>query len=77
MDSNDIEKGREYILLKLAVQYEDTIINIIDTPDNAIFGGEVERRSFYVDGFLLNVIHSSEDPMPTDDTFVRKSMPLS
>ena len=43
MDSDDIERERGITILakNTAIQYEDTRINILDTPGHADFGGEV------------------------------------
>src|SRR5690625_186145 len=45
MDSDDIERERGITILakNTAIQYNDTTINILDTPGHADFGGEVER----------------------------------
>ena len=45
MDSNDLERERGITILSknTAVTYNDTRINIVDTPGHADFGGEVER----------------------------------
>ena len=44
MDSNDLEKERGITILSknTAIHYNDTKINIVDTPGHADFGGEVE-----------------------------------
>src|ERR1700722_18749034 len=45
MDSNELERERGITILakNTAVHYEDVLINIVDTPGHADFGGEVER----------------------------------
>lgn len=77
MDSNDIEKERGITILSknCAVQYEDTHINIIDTPGHADFGGEVERVLSMVDGVLL-LVDSVEGPMPQTRFVTKKALAL-
>jgi GTP-binding protein len=52
MDSNDLERERGITILakNTAVHYHDCLINIVDTPGHADFGGEVERTLSMVDG---------------------------
>ena len=52
MDSNDLERERGITILSknTAVSYQDTLINIVDTPGHADFGGEVERVLGMVNG---------------------------
>src|SRR6218665_108940 len=52
MDSNDIERERGITILAkvTSLLWNDTRINIVDTPGHADFGGEVERILSMVDG---------------------------
>ncbi len=65
MDSNDIERERGITILakNCSIRYNDTQINIVDTPGHADFGGEVERVLGMVDGVLL-LVDAVEGPMP-------------
>ncbi len=65
MDSNDLEKERGITILSknTAIEYGEVLINIIDTPGHADFGGEVERILSMVDAVLL-VVDAVEGPMP-------------
>jgi GTP-binding protein len=62
MDSNDLEKERGITILAkpTSIIYNDTRINIIDTPGHADFGGEVERVLSMVDGLscLLTLLRA-------------------
>lgn len=64
-DSYDQEKERGITILakNLAIMYEGTKINLVDTPGHADFGGEVERIMNMVDGVLL-VVDSVDGPKP-------------
>lgn len=75
MDSNDIEKERGITILakNTAVQYNDTRINIMDTPGHADFGGEVERIMKMVDGVLL-VVDAYEGTMPQTRFVLKKAL---
>src|SRR5690606_1755810 len=65
MDSNDLERERGITILakNTAITYHDHLINIVDTPGHADFGGEVERIMKMVDGVLL-VVDAFEGCMP-------------
>ena len=65
MDSNELERERGITILakNTAVHYQDLLINIVDTPGHADFGGEVERTLSMVDGVLL-LVDASEGPLP-------------
>src|SRR6185312_15065367 len=51
MDNTDLERERGITILakNTAVRYGDHLINIVDTPGHADFGGEVERTLTMVD----------------------------
>ncbi|KAK0463177.1 GTP-binding protein TypA [Desarmillaria tabescens] len=70
MDSNDLEKERGITILSkcTSIKYRDNLINIVDTPGHADFGGEVERVLSMVDGVAL-VVDATEGPM-TQTRFV-------
>ncbi len=75
MDSNDLEKERGITILakNTAVEYKDYLINILDTPGHADFGGEVERILKMVDGVLL-VVDAYEGCMPQTRFVLKKAM---
>lgn len=75
MDSNDLEKERGITILakNTAVDYKDNVINILDTPGHADFGGEVERILKMVDGVLL-VVDAYEGCMPQTRFVLKKAM---
>eukprot|EP00386_Alphamonas_edax_P000944 GDKI01002822.1.p1 GENE.GDKI01002822.1~~GDKI01002822.1.p1 ORF type:complete len:671 (+),score=222.54 GDKI01002822.1:72-2084(+) len=57
MDSNQLEKERGITILSKAtrIKWKDHILNIVDTPGHADFGGEVERILSMVDAACLVV----------------------
>src|SRR4051812_38663901 len=65
MDNTDLERERGITILakNTAVHYGDVLINIVDTPGHADFGGEVERTLSMVDAVLL-LVDASEGPLP-------------
>jgi len=80
MDSMDLEreKGITILAKNTAVLHhapdgQDIIINIIDTPGHADFGGEVERGLEMVDGVLL-LVDASEGPLPQTRFVLRKAL---
>jgi GTP-binding protein len=75
MDSNDLERERGITILakNTAVKYKDFLVNIVDTPGHADFGGEVERILGMVDGALL-VVDCGEGPMPQTRFVLRKAL---
>lgn len=75
MDSNTLERERGITILSknTAVRYKETLINIVDTPGHADFGGEVERVLGMVDGCIL-IVDANEGPMPQTRFVLRKAL---
>jgi GTP-binding protein len=80
MDTGDLEreKGITILAKNTAVHRHDpdgtvTVINVIDTPGHADFGGEVERGLSMVDGVLL-LVDASEGPLPQTRFVLRKAL---
>ncbi|OFK62347.1 translational GTPase TypA [Corynebacterium sp. HMSC078A10] len=82
MDSNDQERERGITILAkntaihrkgLGKDGGDLIINVIDTPGHADFGGEVERGISMVDGVVL-LVDASEGPLPQTRFVLTKAL---
>ncbi|KJX75093.1 translational GTPase TypA [Mycobacterium lepromatosis] len=80
MDTGDLEreKGITILAKNTAVHCHNsdgtvTVINVIDTPGHADFGGEVERGLSMVDGVLL-LVDASEGPLPQTRFVLRKAL---
>ena len=82
MDSGDLEreKGITILAKNTSVLYngpsagdEHIVINVIDTPGHADFGGEVERGLSMVDGVVL-LVDASEGPLPQTRFVLRKAL---
>ena len=75
MDSMDLEreKGITILAKNTAVKRGSSIVNIIDTPGHADFGGEVERGLEMVDGVAL-LVDASEGPLPQTRFVLRKAL---
>jgi GTP-binding protein len=86
LDSGDLEreKGITILAKNTAVRYavpldaadggpKEVVINIIDTPGHADFGGEVERGLAMVDGVVL-LVDASEGPLPQTRFVLRKAL---
>ena len=75
MDSMDLEKERGITITakNTAIHYDNTKINIVDTPGHADFGGEVERSLNLVDGVLL-LVDASEGPLPQTRFVLQKAL---
>ena len=65
MDNNELERERGITIRAkhCTVEWNDYLINIIDTPGHADFSGEVERILSMVDSVLL-LVDANEGPMP-------------
>jgi GTP-binding protein len=65
LDSGELERERGITILAkhTSVRFEETRINIIDTPGHSDFGGEVERTLRMADGALL-LVDAAEGPLP-------------
>jgi GTP-binding protein len=77
MDSNDLEKERGITILAkcTSIAWENTRLNIVDTPGHADFGGEVERVLNMVDGALV-LVDAAEGPMPQTKFVLMKALAL-
>ncbi len=75
MDSNELERERGITILAKAtsVEWNDTRINIVDTPGHADFGGEVERILSMVDGVVV-LVDAAEGPLPQTKFVVDKAL---
>ena len=83
MDSGDLEKEKGITILakNTAVHKRNAdgtipVINVIDTPGHADFGGEVERGLSMVDGVVL-LVDASEGPLPQTRFVLRKALAAS
>ncbi len=77
MDSNDQERERGITIFSknASVVYKDYLINIVDTPGHADFGGQVERVLGTVDGALL-IVDAFEGPMAQTRFVTKKALEL-
>jgi GTP-binding protein len=75
MDSMDLEKEKGITIKakNTSVHWKDKIINIVDTPGHADFGGEVERALRMVDGVLL-VVDAYDGPQAQTRFVLRKAL---
>ncbi len=75
LDNTDLERERGITILakNTAVHYKDVLVNIVDTPGHADFGGEVERTLSMVDGVML-LVDASEGPLPQTRFVLRKAL---
>jgi GTP-binding protein len=75
MDSNDLERERGITILSkvTSLLWQDTRINIVDTPGHADFGGEVERILNMVEGAIV-LVDAAEGPLPQTKFVVSKAL---
>jgi GTP-binding protein len=75
MDSMDQERERGITIKakNTSVRWDDNIINIVDTPGHADFGGEVERVMKMVDGVML-VVDAYEGPQAQTRFVLKKAL---
>jgi GTP-binding protein len=75
MDSMDLERERGITIASKngSYNYSDHLINIIDTPGHADFGGQVERVLRMADGCLL-LVDAQEGPMPQTYFVLKKAL---
>ena len=77
MDSMDLEKEKGITIKakNTSVHWRDKIVNILDTPGHADFGGEVERAMRMVDGVLL-LVDAYDGPQAQTRFVLRKALAL-
>ena len=77
MDSLDLEKERGITILSknTAITWNESRINIVDTPGHADFGGEVERVLSMVDSVLL-LVDAVDGPMPQTRFVTQKAFAM-
>ncbi|MFM8602133.1 MAG: translational GTPase TypA [Actinomycetota bacterium] len=75
MDSDDQERERGITILAKAarVRWKDVLVNLVDTPGHADFGGEVERALALVDGIVL-LVDAAEGPLPQTRYVLSKAL---
>ena len=77
LDSSDLEKERGITITSKVTRcdYNDTIINVVDTPGHADFCGEVDRILSLVDGVCL-VVDAAEGPMAQTKYVLSRALSL-
>lgn len=78
MDSMDLERERGITIKSKngSCFYKNHLINIIDTPGHADFGGEVERVLYMADGAVF-LVDAAEGPMPQSYFVLKKALALN
>lgn len=77
MDNNVLERERGITIRSkhCSVNWDNKLINIIDTPGHADFSGEVERVLSMVDSVLL-LVDANEGPMPQTRYVLMRALKL-
>ncbi|KAA3631819.1 MAG: translational GTPase TypA [Calditrichaeota bacterium] len=77
MDNNVLERERGITIRSkhCTVNWNDYLINIVDTPGHADFSGEVERVLSMVDSVLL-LVDANEGPMPQTRYVLMRALKL-
>ena len=75
LDRNDLEKERGITILAkcTSVVWNESRLNIVDTPGHADFGGEVERILGMVDGAIV-LVDAAEGVLPQTKFVVGKAL---
>src|SRR5260370_39649047 len=75
MDNTDLERERGITILakNTAVHYGEALINMIDTPGHADFGGESQRNPSLA-GAAMMLLHAPDVPRPQHLVVVRNSV---
>lgn len=75
MDSDAQERERGITILAKAarITWNGVLINLVDTPGHADFGGEVERALALVDGIVL-LVDAAEGPLPQTRYVLSKAL---
>ncbi len=75
MDNMDLEKEKGITIKakNATIHWKDYIINIVDTPGHADFGGEVERIMGMVDGVLV-LVDAYDGPQAQTRFVLRKAL---
>ncbi len=77
LDFNELERERGITIQakSISIPYREYMINIIDTPGHADFGGEVERTLHMADGCVL-LVDAQEGVMPQTKFVLKKALEL-
>ena len=74
-DTNPLEreKGITILAKNVSITYQDTKVNVIDTPGHADFSGEVERVMNMAEGCIL-LVDAVDGPMPQTRYVLQQAM---